>query len=157
MAGRITEIPKICAICGELFGRRRSPSGRLESNFSFNKRRYCSRSCADKRVPYWLGRKRLDMVGSGNPSWVGGRTKSMAGYVYIYQPNHPKAQHGKYVPEQILVIEKQIGRYLRGDEVVHHINGIKDDNRPENLRLVRHNAHFEERECPKCNYKWWTR
>lgn len=52
-----------------------------------------------------------------------------------WSPDHPRAGKGQYVFEHILVMENVIGRYLGPDESVHHRNGVRDDNRPQNLEL----------------------
>lgn len=62
--------------------------------------------------------------------------KNRNGYVLIWAPDHPAAYRPtNRVPEHRLVMEQKLGRYLTSEESVHHINGVRDDNRPENLEL----------------------
>lgn len=53
----------------------------------------------------------------------------------VRMPIHPRASRSGYVFEHIVVTENQLGRYLAREETIHHINGVRDDNRPENLEL----------------------
>lgn len=71
------------------------------------------------------------------PNWKGGRVRAR-NYILIHNPNHPRATKDGYVYEHRLVMEKVLGRYLESWEIVHHKNGIKDDNCPENLELFPH-------------------
>ena len=71
----------------------------------------------------------------------GGRKKNYKGYILILNRNHPRADMNGYVFEHIVVAEKSIGRDIGQDEIVHHINGIKDDNRPENLIVLSRAEH----------------
>lgn len=57
-------------------------------------------------------------------------TKSKYGYIKIYDKNK-----GKAVPQHRLQMSQIIGRDLFDDEIVYHKNGIRDDNRKENLEL----------------------
>jgi hypothetical protein len=70
-----------------------------------------------------------------NGNWKGGRTRHKAGYVMIRVPDHPRAKKSPYVFEHIPVAEELLGRFLEAGESVHHRNGVRDDNRPENLEL----------------------
>lgn len=95
--------------------------------------------------------------GEANSRWRGGKrripTRNGTGYyVYVYAPDHPEAngKTRKYIAEHRLVMEAHLGRCLSPLENVHHRNGIKDDNRIENLALVTHANHFGEVCCPHC-------
>jgi len=90
-------------------------------------------------------------------------------YSLIYMPEHPSCQKNGTIMEHRVIVERNIGRYLTGVEVVHHINGIKDDNRIENLQLC---ADYKEHQklhiglnkvkennewfkiCPSCKLKF---
>ncbi|MCX5844307.1 MAG: HNH endonuclease signature motif containing protein [Deltaproteobacteria bacterium] len=81
--------------------------------------------------------------GSNHPSWKGGKKRSH-GYIYLTKKEHPFADKRGMIFEHRLVIEKHLGRYLKPEEVVHHINGVLDDNRIENLMLFPNNkAHLK--------------
>jgi len=81
--------------------------------------------------------------GKKHPQWKGGRKKRKNGYHEIYCPSHPYA-HDKYVCEHRLIMEQHLGRYLKPEEVVHHINGDIHDNRIENLELFPSNKEHME-------------
>lgn len=131
----------ICIVCKKSFlPKRKDCSGK-----------YCSPKCYHK-IPVWnkgLTKemdervKKYGKSGSktkkgmwfreNNPRWKGGKSKHTEGYILILKPNHPFCDSRGYVFEHRLMMEKKIGRYLKPKERVHHLNGIKNDNRPENL------------------------
>lgn len=63
------------------------------------------------------------------------------GYVMIYYPSHPFSGSNGYVKQHRIIVEKHIGRILDRDEVVHHKNGNKLDNRLENLEIMSREKH----------------
>ncbi|HUS51827.1 MAG TPA: HNH endonuclease [Candidatus Paceibacterota bacterium] len=72
------------------------------------------------------------------------KTKTSEGYILCPQPNHPNAMKRGSVSEHRLIVEKKIGRYLKPEEVIHHINGKKDDNRIENLMLFQNDKEHQK-------------
>ena len=81
--------------------------------------------------------------GSRNPNWRGGgRRVSSEGYVMLSFPE------GGRISEHRLVMEKKLGRRLRRGEIAHHINGNRQDNRPENLELMTASQHSKHHSHP---------
>lgn len=87
--------------------------------------------------------------------WKGGRIVNKDGYVEIYCPDHPNCRkHTKYILEHRLVMESVLGRFLEKTEVVHHKNGVKNDNRPENLEVFGSNKEHLAATLKGCCPKW---
>jgi len=81
-------------------------------------------------------------TGENSYNWKGGRIKDADGYIRIYKKDHPRASQTGYVSEHILVWEETHGKPLPKGWIVHHLNGIKDDNHPNNLIGLSNKKHY---------------
>lgn len=110
-------VTKICS-CGKTFTTRKKTQ------------KFCGRTCWSK-----------SRIGSRAPNWKGGRRLNGNGYVLIYQPTHPVADRHGYIFEHRWVMEQKLERLLEQYEIVHHLDGNKQNNQPDNLVLTRHGIH----------------
>jgi len=116
-------IKRICKNCKKTFYV-------VPSIAKIGKGKFCSRQCV---LQYSWGKNHW--------AWKEGKTKDALGYIRAYKPNHPFSYKNGHILEHRLVMEKKLGRYLKPYEFIHHLNGIKDDNRLENLVLTNKNNH----------------
>ena len=91
------------------------------------------------------------LVGPARRQWKGGRLVNDEGYVKI-RIGEPGGR--RYEFEHRVVMEQVLSRPLAPNEQVHHINGVKDDNRPANLELWHRSqpngVRREDYHCPGC-------
>jgi len=104
---------------------------KLQPN-QINKNNYCNLTCRNMEYKKRFGEKAA--------RWKGGRLQMESGYVGIYvHPEdwiYPMRSAKPYVLEHRKIMAEHLGRLLERWEVVHHKNGIKNDNRIENLALL---------------------
>jgi hypothetical protein len=86
-------------------------------------------------------KRKLSLMRKGRTYNRPKRIENERGYIFLWMPTHHLANKTGYVAEHRLVIEQLIGRKLLPHEVVHHLNGIKGDNRSENLICMTRSAH----------------
>lgn len=122
------KVERVCCQCNKSFSV-------VPSQIKIGKGKYCSNVCRYESMKSLKGQK--------SRGWQGGKTL-LNGYVYIYTDiPHPRKINGIYVKRSILVAEKKIGRYLKKDEIVHHVNEIITDDRPENLQVLTLSEHVK--------------
>jgi len=102
------------------------------------------KSCGGKQASM-----KRDIKGENHPGWQGGGYRHSQGYMMVYlDPSdslYPMANGLHYVLEHRLMVARSLGRCLQPQEVVHHKNGIRGDNRLENLELFdSHRQHMRE-------------
>ena len=122
--GAIRAVYFACQWCRAEFRIRQKPRPDMPHKF-------CSFKCA---VAAKAGVRRLNRKGSRFLAWQG--------YVFLCLPN------GRRIFEHRLIMERALGRILLAGEVVHHANGKKADNRPDNLVLMTRSQHGREHISP---------
>lgn len=103
--------------------------------------KYIAHSRGVYKDPEALSRIKSILSTGENSSQYKGYVSRRNGYILRFVPEHPYANSRGYIAEHRLVVEKHLGFILPKGFVVHHINGIKDDNRIENLAVMTAGAH----------------
>lgn len=115
---------------------------------------FCRKCSAKRTAKPRIGikwKKKLEHIKSGldHPNWKGGKYTTTDGYVMVNVKIGTIKEEGevgwhRYKREHFIVMEEHLGRKLEKGEVVHHINGIKTDNRIENLFLFKNDKEHRQ-------------
>ena len=137
------KVRKVCEWCHEEF--------LITQHRSIN-RRFCNRKCMAR----WVAKTRKSTKG---------RYTTTKGYVLLYKPGHPTATKAGYIMEHRFVMEQVLGRFLQKTEIVHHLDGNKQNNQPENLVVMEKIRHDKQTLkgrkymviCPHCGKSFRTK
>ena len=107
----------------------------------FHQRKYCE-----------VHRPLIHAENGRRARWRPDRYEDRDGYVLIMTEQGRRAEHR-------VIMEAALGRPLRKGESVHHRNGVRNDNRPENLELwigsIRYGQRATDITCPGCGHAYW--
>ena len=118
----------------------------------------CKCGCGQQIIPkkhhkyypqkYQVGHANKGKFLEKNPNWRGGKIE-VDGYIKIYKPEYKNSDCHGYIFEHRYIMEQYLDRDLSPNEIVHHINEDKQDNRIENLQVLtisEHNSHHRKEE-----------
>jgi len=134
MMYNITMIKCICSGCGKIIFR-------YPCRIKQFKHAICSKKCFKAIAP----------KGKTHYNWKNGRRKCK-GYMDIFKPNHPNAKKNGYIAEHRYVMSKFLKRPLTKDEFVHHVDGVRTNNKIKNLKLMNkklHNSMHRKKEAAR--------
>ena len=111
-------------------------------------------------IKFCKGHRPPTPKGTENPNWKGGRHVANTGYVMVHRPENPRASKDGYVTETVVIAEAVLGKRLPLGAEVHHDNGIRGDNRHENLVICEDRAyhmllHRRQRALNACGHADW--
>ena len=123
-----------------------------------NEERY-KKNCIDCRKKIWRDSTRCKSCSAkmiAKSQGKIGRKIDKSGYILIQKPEHPYANSQKYVREHRIITEKKIGRFLKPEEVVHHIDGNTSNNDIDNLMLFPSQREHKKFEIKVIRYGYMT-
>lgn|SRR5699024_905728 len=125
---------KSCEMCGEYFRTKKS---------HIKRRKTCSRNCSGERKKIFYKGNKNPNYGNRlekNPMYKGSYITSH-GYRALNRPDDKNANKYGYVLEHRMIMSNELGRPLSDEEIVHHIDGNKLNNRISNLEVMDRSSH----------------